>query len=149
MTPALLLAVNAAATWYLTGLIWVIQVVHYPLFSYTERTSYSAFAAAHGWRISLIVGPAMVVELVTAGWLIVSRPATLPVGWAWVGAGLVALIWLSTAAVQVPLHAELARGYDAQAHASLVTSNWARTLAWTARSVLLLVVVVRSLQSAN
>ena len=29
--PALLL--QAAASWFLTGLIWIIQVVHYPLMS--------------------------------------------------------------------------------------------------------------------
>lgn len=149
MTPGVLLTVNAAATWFMTGLIWVIQVVHYPLFSYADRATYPAFADAHGRLISLIVGPAMVVELVTAAWLVVDRPVALPVTWAWCGAGLVAVIWLSTMALQIPMHAQLAQGFDPAAHASLVSSNWVRTIAWTLRSALLLVVLVRALQSAT
>ena len=56
MTPVVVLLVNAAATWFLTGLIWVVQVVHYPLFSYADRSAYPAFAAAHGRLITLSSG---------------------------------------------------------------------------------------------
>ena len=31
--------VHAAATWFLVGLIWIIQVVHYPLFAWSARTA--------------------------------------------------------------------------------------------------------------
>lgn len=149
MTPVVVLLVSAAATWFLTGLIWVVQVVHYPLFSYADRTAYPAFAAAHARLITPIVGPAMLVELVTAGLLLADRPAALPVRWAWIGAGLVGVIWLSTALVQVPMHAQLAQGYEARAHAWLVTSNWIRTVAWTIRSVLLFLALARALQSTS
>lgn len=149
MTPVVVLLVNAAATWFLTGLIWVVQVVHYPLFSSVDRSAYPAFAAAHGRLITPIVGPAMLVELVTAVLLVAQRPAALPVRWAWIGAGLVAVIWLSTALVQVPLHAQLAQGYDARAHGWLVTSNWLRTVAWSIRSLLLLLALTRALQSSS
>jgi uncharacterized membrane protein len=144
-----LLLVNAAATWFLTGLIWVIQVVHYPLFSYAERATYRAFAEAHGRRISMVVGPAMLVELVTTAWLLASRPAALSFRAAWLGASLLVVTWLATALVQVPLHARLGEGYDSRAHAWLVTSNWIRTVAWTARSVLLMRALARALHVAT
>lgn len=149
MTPLRLLLVNAAATWFLTGLIWVIQVVHYPLFSYADRASYPAFAAAHSRLITVVVGPMMLVELVTTALLLSLRPAVLPQSWAWGGALLVGVIWLSTALLQVPMHAQLASGYDAQAHGWLVSSNWLRTAAWTLRSVLLLAALSRALQSSS
>lgn len=149
MSPPVLLVANTAATWFMTGLIWVIQVVHYPLFSYADRTTYPAFADAHSRLITLIVGPAMLVELATTAWLVMDPPKALPLGWAWVGLALVGVIWASTALLQVPMHGQLAQGYDAQAHAWLVRSNWIRTVAWTARSVLMLVVLVRALQSAT
>ena len=149
MTPVTLLVVHAAATWFMTGLIWVVQVVHYPLFSYADRATYRAFAEAHGRLISLIVGPAMLVEAVTAAWLLVERPAVLPQRWAVAGLALVLVIWLSTALLQVPLHAQLAHGYEARAHAWLVGSNWIRTLAWTARSAMVLVVLSRALERSS
>ena len=149
MSPALLLVANAAATWFLTGLIWVIQVVHYPLFSYADRATYPAFAEAHSRLITIIVGPAMLVELATAAWLVVDRPEALPLRWAWMGLVLVGVIWASTALLQVPMHGQLAQGYEAGAHAWLVRSNWIRTLAWTARSLLMLIALARALQSAT
>jgi hypothetical protein len=33
------------------------------------------------------------------------------------------------------MHNALANGFDAQAHARLVDTNWIRTLAWTARGI--------------
>jgi len=149
MSVALLLVVNAAATWFLTGLIWVIQVVHYPLFSYADRATYPAFADAHSRLITVVVGPAMLVELATAAWLVMDRPEALSARMAWTGLALVGVIWASTAVLQVPMHGQLAHGYDAGAHAWLVTSNWIRTAAWTARSVLVFIALARALQSAT
>ncbi len=149
MSLAVLLVVNAAATWFLTGLIWVIQIVHYPLFSYADRATYPAFADAHSRLITLVVGPAMLVEVVTSAWLVMDRPEALSARMAWTGLLLVGVIWASTAVLQVPMHGQLANGYDARAHAWLVTSNWIRTAAWTARSVLVVVALSRALQTTT
>ena len=145
-SSANLLVVHAAATWFMTGAIWIVQIVHYPLFSYADRSTYAAFAQAHGRLITPVVGPAMLVELVTAVWLLLDRPAAFPQRWAGAGLLLVLVIWVSTALLQVPMHGRLAQGYEARSHAWLVGSNWIRTLAWTARSVMLAVVLSRGVQ---
>ncbi|WP_412067826.1 hypothetical protein [Rubrivirga sp. IMCC43871] len=135
--PPIFLA-NLGATLALVGLIWTIQVVHYPLFAGVGESGWAAYEAAHQSRITLVVGPLMVIEIVSAAWLVFERPALLP-GWSVVlGATLVAVIWASTAFIQVPLHSALASTFDADAHARLVATNWVRTLAWTARGGLAL-----------
>jgi len=48
-------------------------------------------------------------------------------------AGTVAL--LSTLVVQVPLHRQLAQRHDSRLAQRLVTTNWIRTMAWTARGL--------------
>ena len=53
------------------------------------------------------------------------------------GVGLIFLIWISTAFLQIPCHGELARGYQPVYHRRLVLSNWIRTISWTLRAVLL------------
>jgi hypothetical protein len=83
----------------------------------------------------------MLVELAAALWLAAVRPAGVPAWMAWTGLALVAAIWLSTAAIQVPCHAKLAAGFDAEVHARLVSSNWIRTVAWTARGLLALAMI--------
>ncbi|HTV01193.1 MAG TPA: hypothetical protein VMF13_11670 [Luteitalea sp.] len=140
---------QAAATFYLTGLIWVVQAVHYPLFASADRSQFGAFVQAHGRAITPIVGPVMLLELVTAAWWVVERPPSVPWAWAAAGAGLVVVIWLSTIGLQVPLHNTLARGFNAEAHASLVATNWLRTVSWTLRSALLAVLLLRALQSGR
>lgn len=129
MSPSTLLLTHAAATWFMTGLIWVIQVVHYPLFARVGADGYRDYHLAHQSLISLIVGPAMLVEALTAGTILVVRRDTPAVA----SAALLAVIWASTAFLQVPAHNVLANGFDAEAHNRLVDTNWIRTIAWTAR----------------
>ena len=141
----LVFLLNVLSTLVMVGVIWVVQVVHYPLFAGVGGAGWAAYEAGHQSRITLIVGPAMLVELVTAVWLVLDRPAAFP-AWAVVaGAALVGVIWASTAFVQVPLHNALGGAFDADAHARLVATNWVRTVAWTVRGGLVLWLVGRLL----
>ena len=140
--PAVFL-VHLGATLLMVGVIWTVQVVHYPLFAGVGADGWAAYEAAHQSRITLVVGPLMLAELVTAVWLVLDRPPGLP-AWAVVlGAALVGVIWVSTAFVQVPLHSALGSAFDADAHARLVATNWIRTAAWTARGGLVLWMTAR------
>ncbi|MCX7784250.1 MAG: hypothetical protein N2318_11495 [Meiothermus sp.] len=139
------LVLHFAATWFLVGLIWIVQVVHYPLFAKVGTAEFASYEAAHANLITLVVGPLMLLELLTAVVLLTLWPSSLP-GWlGWLLLALVGVIWLTTMLVSVPLHAKLAAGFDAQAHALLVGSNWIRTLTWTARGLLLGWVLCRTI----
>ncbi len=133
-TQLMLLLAHACVTWFLVGLIWTVQVVHYPLFALVGREDYSAYQRSHMNRITWIVGPAMIAELGLAAWLVL---ASIEPRWmALSGLSLVVLIWASTAIAQGPMHAKLVNGFDPRLHGALVGSNWVRTLAWTARGIL-------------
>lgn len=124
------------------GLIWCIQVVHYPLMDRVGLECFAGFHRQHSLRISLIVVPAMLVEAATALLLVVSVPAGVPGALPALGLGLLAIVWVSTFAAQVPLHARLARGFDPEAHRRLVNSNWLRTAAWSLRAALAIAIAV-------
>ncbi len=133
-----LYVVNLLATWYMVGLIWMVQVVHYNLFDRVGREQFERYEADHGRLITPIVAVPMLVELVTACLLLTAMaPASFPRWAAWAGVAMVVGIWLSTALLQVPLHHRLSSGFDQNAYQRLVTSNWIRTALWTARGVLL------------
>ena len=138
-TLAVLLT-QLAATLAMTGLIWFVQVVHYPLFARVGAAGFIEYEAAHATRTGWVVAPLMVAELATAVLLLSPRlrPAPISAASAWFGVALVAVLWISTALVQVPLHNRLGAGYSAHAAARLVATNWVRTTAWTARSGLVL-----------
>lgn len=128
-----LLPVHAAATWFMVGVIWVVQVVHYPLFAHVGAEGYGAFHRRHMRRITWIVGPAMLVEAGTAVGVLWWLPAGVARWQAVLGVVLVVGIWVSTWRVQVPAHERLAEGFEAAKLRRLVRGNWVRVAIWTAR----------------
>jgi hypothetical protein len=143
----LLLAIHAAATWTMVGVIWFVQLVHYPLLGGPGRASESGFAAyqhENTRRTAWVVVLPMVIEALTAVALVVVPPAGVSRAAAWAGLALVAVIWLSTALLQVPRHGRLESGYDAVSHRGLVGTNWIRTAAWSARGGLVLWMILRA-----
>jgi len=123
---------QAAATFGMTGIIWLVQLVQYPGFRHVGATEFEAFHRHHCRSIGLIVGPLMVLELLTALLLAVAGE---PV-WFWRAMlGLLLVIWISTALWQGPLHGRLSReGPRPDLVRALVRGNWLRTVLWTARS---------------
>ena len=142
----MLVLVHAAATWYMTGVIWFVQLVHYPLFGGVGAVGFRGYAFEHQRRTTWVVAPAMLVELASGGWLALHPPAPVGRGPWLTGLGLLAVVWLSTALVQVPRHTVLSAGYDAHAHRTLVASNWVRTASWSLRAGLVLWIVARLLR---
>jgi uncharacterized membrane protein len=131
------LVISTVAACAMVGLIWMVQVVHYPMLATYSALAPATAAMDHQKRISRVVGPLMVAEAVTALILLFDRPATMSGLSAWVAAGLLGVGLLSTVLLQVPLHTRLAEHHDADAARQLIVSNWVRTTAWTARGVLL------------
>jgi len=127
------LVVNLAATAFMAGVIWFVQLVHYPLMAGWPHEDFGRWEADHRAQTGLVVVPAMLIESVAAIWLVWRRPAGVPPWMPWAAIALLAGIHLSTFLVQVPLHDRLSAGWDASAHGRLVATNWVRTLLWTAR----------------
>lgn len=144
MTPELLILLHFAASAYLAGLIWVIQIVHYPMLTDLDPQRAAAACARHANAITPIVAPAMLIELATAVLLLppvglVQSAASL-VPWLWISFALVVVVWISTFAVQVPLHTRLQKQVsgtiDIALVRRLVRTNWVRTVCWSARALL-------------
>jgi len=125
----------------MTGLIWVIQLVHYPGFGYVDKSNFTSFTHFHNSRITLIVLPVMVAELCSAVFL------CWQVRWGGVDASDavnfyldlnligVACIWAVTFFASVPAHERLGKAKDPKALKCLVATNWLRTGLWSLRSI--------------
>lgn len=139
------LIVNLAATAFMAGVIWYVQLVHYPLMAGWPHEEFSRWEMRHRERTGMVVIPAMLLEAVSAALLLWRRPPGVPAWLLWLA--FIALIGIhaSTFLVQVPLHDRLSAGWDAVAHRRLVGTNWVRTVLWTVRAVL----VGAALMAAN
>jgi hypothetical protein len=138
----LLISIHLAATAAMVGLIWFVQIVHYPLFAGVGSDRFEEYEAAHRRQTSFVVGPLMAIEGLAAVVLAVWPPAGL--GWLLPLAGLALLgvIHASTLLLQVPQHASLLEGYDHRRVQRLVRTNWVRTTGWSLRAVLAIAMVV-------
>lgn len=130
--------IHAGATLFLVGLIWTIQIVHYPLFERVGADGYAAYQTAHMSRITYVVAPVMLLELATAIYFAFVNYEPIDRRIFWFGLALVLLIWLSTMFVQSPIHGRLANAFETDLARKLVLTNWLRTILWTLRGALIL-----------
>ncbi len=135
---ATLFVAHLTATLFMTGVIWFVQIVHYPLFRLVGNSEFARYETAHTFWTTWVVAPPMLTEMATAVLLLLFKPKGVSDSILWVNLALLAAIWLSTAFLQVPCHQQLSQGFDAATHHRLVVTNWLRTVCWTMRSGLLL-----------
>jgi hypothetical protein len=132
MAATFVLLINFSATLFMTGLVWFVQVVHYPLFQ-NITNNFVAYEQLHTRLTGRITAPAMLVELT----------ATLLMWWFWpsyyvlntIISILLLIIWLSTFFIQIPLHNKLCFAYNLENCRKLKNTNWIRTIAWTLKGI--------------
>ncbi len=136
-----LLFTQVFVTLLLTGLIWTVQVVHYPLFRKIPAEVFKEYEQEHQKRISYLVVPFMLIELFVSSALVYHGWNQERWLWHLTGFILVLAIWLQTFLVAAPMHGKLAEGKNDKAIEILVRSNWWRVLFWSVRAVLVLYLI--------
>jgi hypothetical protein len=134
----IILILHIAATSVMFGVIWVVQLVIYPGLSRIKPDTFIDDHRRYTNLVGFIVGPAMLVEAITAG-VLLSLTDGFVFNLLLAGACLLQFIWISTAFLQVPCHRQLSRGFQAPIHRRLVMTNWIRTVFWSVRWVLVLI----------
>ncbi|MBS1995001.1 MAG: hypothetical protein JSS86_01765 [Cyanobacteria bacterium SZAS LIN-2] len=142
-----LLITQVASTWFMTGLIWFVQIVHYPLYNRVGVESFVEYERQHCALTTMVVAPVMVVELLTAILLVVARPKAVGLAETLIGVALLGVIWISTLFIADNLHGALSAGFNFEPYRQLLASNWLRTACWTLRGLLVLYMCYRSMQS--
>lgn len=115
-----------------------MQLLVYPNFFNVPESEFVRFHARHSFKITLIVLPLMLTELLAALVLLLRLHHTELSLFVWMNVISVLLVWMSTFLIQVPLHQRLSKSKDDSNIRALVLSNWIRSFLWTSRAVLLL-----------
>ena len=142
----LIFLVSFMSTLFNTGLIWTIQLVHYPGFLKVGGTSHQKYHAFHMKAISPLVGASMMVELLSSVILVLFLERFSNTLLIWISLGLLAGIFLHTAFIAVPLHGKLSTAFSYDVANQLVQTNWWRTILWSFRSIMLTYVLMDMLR---
>jgi hypothetical protein len=127
---------NLAVTLFLTGLVWVLQVVQFPLMLSARSIDFPNYVKQQRARNTILMAPPMLAEMITAVWLLYDPRA--PHRDAFHALLLLIVIWIATFAWIIPIHAKLIRSFDEDLVRKLIRRNWIRTICWTLRSAILL-----------
>jgi hypothetical protein len=119
----------------LLGIILVTQIVSYPLFCFVRNSDFTNYHRAYTHRISIVVLPFMLSELILTIYTLVLNPSPI-----YLYTFLILLfIWFSTFFIQVPIHNMISKSASRQLINKLVITNWLRTSLWSIKlSILIL-----------
>jgi hypothetical protein len=140
-----LLLIQAGASCFMTGLIWTMQLLNYPLLALIDPADVPRYEQAHNRRFSWLVGPGIAASLASTVVMLAWRPRGIPLAVPLTALALLAVIVASTARHGAPSHARLARQFDPAVHTRLVRTNWIRTAAWSALAILDLIALAQTL----
>jgi len=109
-------------------LIWMVQLVVYPSFTFYDPNNLKQWHDKYTKQITFVVMPLMLGQLATVGVQIWED-----VTWYTVLSGvLVFILWLSTFMIFVPLHNQITTGdFNDKTLNDLVRYNWGRTVLWS------------------
>lgn len=122
-------------------LIWLVQIIVYPSFEFYSSMSLSKWHSKYTVRITYIVLPLMLAQLVVGiihlwqirNWYTVTTIL------------LILALWIMTFRVFVPLHFSIDNNeYDDDVCQRLVKRNWMRTIVWTLLFVLSLLYIIKN-----
>ena len=71
----IVLLIHAFSTLAMVGLIWFVQVVHYPLFAHVSEQRFEGYHHQHVRLTGRVVGPPMLVETASGVALLAVRDA--------------------------------------------------------------------------
>ncbi len=160
---SLILFSNIIVTSFLVGLIWFVQIVHYPIFKEVGKQNFHQFHLAHTTLTGKVVILPMLLELGLSFWLVwegyeincvlttnqVSENMVMRMGnfylYSFIALFFTILLWILTAWIFVPLHGKLGdenKGYDLEIMKKLVSRNWFRTFFWSLQLLFLIYMVM-------
>lgn len=138
----LLLLLWTAIIFYVTGGIWFVQIVVYPLFGKVGPNEYVAYHRFYSSRIPLpVIVPGFASFLLPVV-LVFLRPDSVPLSLALANAacGLIGLY--VTVVLEIPRHARLEKGGKQEdVIRELIRYNWPRTLSITGSALLTLLML--------
>ena len=112
----------------LVVLIWLVQLIIYPGFRFSDKSSFIPWHSKYMWLVSFVVAPLMLFQLA----IIIYQLSVFTHWYVILSLGLALLVWLVTFRFAVPIHNKLnEEGNKYTLVQNLVRINWIRTGAWT------------------
>lgn len=109
-------------------LIWMTQLIVYPSFKYYSQDNLLIWHQKYTFKITVIVLPLMLGQLIVAALQILSAPSFYSISTLL----MIMIIWLNTFLQAIPLHQKIDDKIQVkESIIKLIQINWIRTFLWT------------------
>ncbi|MCH9611657.1 MAG: hypothetical protein S4CHLAM102_01270 [Chlamydiia bacterium] len=135
-----ILLVHAFATWMMIGIVWFVQVVYYPLYKRLSVT-FSDMEKRDLKNMGYLVAPIFFFEAISAVilvWIVQNDVYHILAG---INLLLLVFVWIISWIIQFKHHKTQDLLFIHRMHHILLSSNWLRTLVWSIRGFVVLMMI--------
>jgi len=133
---AVLLA-NVICVLFMTGGVWLRQLIYYPLFALVGVDQFPNYQRENRLRVQRSLQPVHVIMALPTLELFFVHPSPIPLALPLLGVVLQVAV-AATTAYEVPRQMRLEHGFDAKVHRQLLAGNWVRTLGLSLHTALVI-----------
>ena len=126
----LFLKINIYSNIYLIAISVMVQLIIYPSFKNYDNSNFRSFHSSYTKKMFFIVGPIMIIELLSTLYFVIKNTFLFP-------STIVALIWLTTFFLIVPVHNSLNSAFSIRTHKKLLRLNIVRTSFWVLKLLII------------
>ena len=119
---------------YLVSLVLITQFITYPTFLSIDKKKFPDFHKKYVNKISLIVAPVMIIELLTLSHIAYFSKDFLIIK----SLILLLVIWLTTFFIMIPSHNKISKAFNKKEINMLINYNWVRTILWSFKLLLII-----------
>ena len=138
--PIFYVLMQLICSWMMIGIIWFIQLVHYPLYAKIKE-GFIEYERSQIRRVAFLVGPIMLVEAITSIILVGVAPPGIQTKLAALNLILLIFIWISTFLFLIGQHQKLSIRFSKKTLHLLIATNWIRAILWTFKGVLIILMI--------
>ena len=142
LTEPLVFYIQTLSCIAMTSVIWMVQLNHYPTFRYIDADRFKEFQLFHMRSITIVVAPLMILEFISGILCVMLEPSQV---WYWVNLAGILVTWAATQFLSIPCHNRLISERHALTIEKLINTNWIRTVTWSLRSILLIILAFKNL----
>ena len=136
MDSVYIIYLNVLFNVYLIAISIIVQFIVYPSFNKILE-SFTEYHGRYKKKIFWIVGPVMILEILTSLLMILNEFDIYLIP------GLIVLLlWMLTFIYIVPLHKQLSKEFQTNKHIKLLKLNFVRTILWALKFFVLIIILI-------
>ncbi|MBT5855372.1 hypothetical protein HOH87_01895 [bacterium] len=144
MTNKISILINITTNFMMLGVIWFIQLVHLPLFSYVAGSHFSQYISIEAKRTLVLIALPMILELAATLYLLLRKSPAFNALSLKFSSILVAVIWGVAILAVLPSYGVLGEGFHTVPHNLLQLFMFVLATCWTAKAVIAIMLVSQS-----